>query len=397
MSDLERYPSYVVCVAQALSTSVQPMSIDALVDQVKDQRPMGKDARGAIYRALRQIYQAVPVAPSRYGWLSHLLQGASVRHPLTAEESRRGYFLLDELEHAVFFPQFFQNHRPEARALSIELMGGPVVRAEAAVERKTWSLKLGSPFVEWLDEVGGQGHDDIIITVRDAVAGVYVVRLQPHEARDEESIANRNLLLAQAAEDLVASTRRTTKIVPTWEMAALLIGRGLFADFVPPDDLHMVLQRHSSLVLRNGIGYSENDADVTSRSDMEAPVLVESDLLDEPFENSSDWLNAPQPGGAFIDGADEDDLCADYEAYLDAAQDAATEVEPLSHGDYHLLEAELETLIGLEQEFGYLLPDQQARLDLLADRLFLDPDTLRSDDQDPADSSDRDEPPLWQS
>ena len=68
---------------------------------------------------------------------------------------------------------------------------------------------------------------------------------------------------------------------------------------------------------------------------------------------------------------------------------------PLSHSDYHLLEAELEMLISLEQEFGYLMPDQQTRVDELADRLFIDPDVLRSSEQDAADD-DFDGPQFWQ-
>ena len=66
----------------------------------------------------------------------------------------------------------------------------------------------------------------------------------------------------------------------------------------------------------------------------------------------------------------------------------------LSHSDFHLLEAELETLVALEQEFGYLLPDQSARKDQLIERLFIDPETLL--DNDLPDYPDFDEPPFWE-
>ena len=98
----------------------------------------------------------MPVSPGHYGWLSHLLSGAVFRHPLTSEETRRGYLLLDELEHTVFFPQFFQHYRPDDRVLTIELFGGPTIRAEAAIERKTWSLRLGQEFADWIDELGAK-------------------------------------------------------------------------------------------------------------------------------------------------------------------------------------------------------------------------------------------------
>ena len=156
-------PSYVDCVAGVLSASSEPVNMEALIAHVQRQRPIGKDARNAIYRAVKQIYQAVPVAHGQYGWLTHLLQGSFFRHPLTAEEAGKGYLMLDELEHAVFFPQFFQTQRPESRRLSIELYGGETVSAEASIENKTWSLALGADFVEWVEEQGGQGQDDIII------------------------------------------------------------------------------------------------------------------------------------------------------------------------------------------------------------------------------------------
>ena len=156
MRQSENYPSYVSSVARALSASSQPLSIDALVQQVSGDRPANKSTRSAVYRALKQLYQAVPLGAGRYGWLSHLLQGNTFRHNLGPDEVRRGFLLLDELEHAVFFPQFFQNHRPEPRTLTIEFLGGVRITADAAIERKMWSLKLGKPLVEWIDEQGGQ-------------------------------------------------------------------------------------------------------------------------------------------------------------------------------------------------------------------------------------------------
>jgi hypothetical protein len=87
--------------------------------------------------------------------------------------------------------------------------------------------------------------------------------------------------------------------------------------------------------------------------------------------------------------------CQDYEEYLEQLAESGRLMTPLSHSDYHLLEAELEMLISLEQEFGYLMPDQQTRVDELADRLFIDPDALRSSEQDAADD-DFDGPQFWQ-
>ena len=401
MEQSERYPSYVVSVANALSTSVQPLTIDALVEKVRGQRPTSKGVRSAVYRALKQLYQAVPVGEGQYGWLTHLLQGNVFRHPLSAEEARRGFLMLDELEHAVFFPQFFQTHRPDSRNLKIELMGGEVVECEAAIERRTWSLRLGPPFIEWVEEQGGQGHDDIIIMVIDAAAGHYMLRLQPREARDEDVIYDRNMIVALAAEEMVADWRRSGQSVPTWELAALLIGRSLFADSTPPDDLHLLLQRHSNLALLNGKGYvikSAQDVNSTrapARSTKSSSSIESTSTgLPRQVENSSEGEMDFGPED-FEDG--EVDSCQDYEEYLEQLAESGRLTTPLSHSDYHLLEAELEMLVSLEQEFGYLLPDQQTRVNELADRLFIDPEVLRSSEQEGYDDEDdADGPQFWQ-
>ena len=88
--------------------------------------------------------------------------------------------------------------------------------------------------------------------------------------------------------------------------------------------------------------------------------------------------------------------CASYEAYLDSCRDVDEISEPLSHSDFHLLEAELETLISLEYEFGYLLPEQQARKEQLAEQLYINPDTLLDDDTDLPDYPDEDDSHFWE-
>jgi hypothetical protein len=393
-------------VAQALSGSPRPLSIDALVAQVGRQRPVGSGARGAIYRAVKQLYQAVPVAPSQIGWFSHLLRDNSFRHPLSTNEVRRGFLLLDELEHAVFFPEFFQNQSGDDRVLAVDLFGGSSVTAQVAIERKTWSLRLGQPFVAWVDEQGGEGRDDLIITVRDAVAGVYSFRLQPHEARDEEIVRGRNVQLALAAEELMSALRSDEKVLPVWELVALLVGHGLYTEPVPPDDLHMVLQRYSLLRHRDDVGFmlTENVSAGAARrlnppgSAMALEERVRGPVAwdDDKSSPADDDDEEPVAAGGF-DGGD-DEPCDDYAGYLEQHRVMNPQRPPLSHGDYHLLEAELESLLGLEQEFGYLLPEQLQRVDELADRLYLDPDTLRSELEYPDDFDDPelDEPPFWQ-
>lgn len=101
-------------------------------------------------------------------------------------------------------------------------------------------------------------------------------------------------------------------------------------------------------------------------------------------------------GPEFFGDPGDEDSCQDYEEYLEQHQQATPGRTPLSHSDYHLLEAELETLVGLEQEFGYLLPEQQARVDELAERLYIDPESLRGADEGPPYDDEFGGPTYWQ-
>jgi hypothetical protein len=404
MTKLDRYPSYAACVANALSNSRQPLSVDLLLTKIAGQRPLGKGARSAVYRAIGQLFQAVPVGPGRYGWLSHLLAGTQFRHPLTSEETRRGFLLLDELEHIVFFPQFFQENRPEERVLTIDLFGGATIHAEASIERKTWSLQLGPKFTEWFEELGGQSKDDLLIHVIDAVAGHYELRLNLREMRDERAIRNRNIQLALLAEELVAEDRRTRPAMPTWELVARLVGRGFFNEAPAADDLHYVLHEFSMLRFRDGLGYQlelvEDNEDYEGRRQMAHALAMEIDDVDGATMSDSIidalWdiatVNAPDESYA---GEGDDEHCVSYQTYLDNLNMVEPGADALSHDDFHLLEAELELLVRLEQEFGRLLHDQEERKEYLAEFLFIDPEEFLENDWDSPDDPDEAAPPFW--
>lgn len=403
MTKLDRYPSYAACVANALSNSRQPLSVDLLLTHIAGQRPLGKSARSAVYRAIGQLFQAVPVGPGRYGWLSHLLTDSIFRHPLTSEEARRGFLLLDELEHIVFFPQFFQANRPEERSLTIELFGGPTILAEASIERKTWSLQLGPEFTAWFEEQGGQSKDDLLIQVADALAGHYRLRLNLREMRDERAIRHRNIQLALLAEELVAEDRRTRPAMPTWELVARLIGRGFFNELPAADDLHYVLHEFSMLRFRDGLGYqlelSGENEDYQSRRQLAYSIAMESGDGDAGAASQEQLMEVLWDNLATADSPQEangdDDHCVSYQTYLDNFQIVEPNGEALTHDDFHLLEAELEMLVRLEQEFGRLLRDQEERKEYLAALLFIDPEEFSEDDWDMPDDPDEATPPFW--
>ena len=407
MSRTDRYPSYMACVADVLSKSSQPVSVEGLMAAVADQRPLGKGAHTAIKKAIKQLFQVVPAGAGRYGWLSRLLDGAVIRHTLAHDEIRRGFVLLDELEHIALFPQFFQTNQPTHRTLSIELFGGPVIHTEMSNERKTWSLNLGEEFTAWLDDSGAQSKDDILFGVVDAERGHYQLRLNLHEMRDETDIRNRNIRLALVAEEIVAEDRSDLAAMPAWVLASRLIGRGVFNESPSPDSFHHVLHEYSLLHLRNGVNYVLIPADKPHDRDQRRFALTVTrdqgrdggeDGLERDIFVASEW-GEPAMKRTDYDADPEqfapDDECETYQAYLEAFYTEQPGGAPVSHEDFHLLEAELEGLVNLEQDFGRLLTEQLARLEYLAALLYIDPDEFLAGEWDWTDGPDNNGPQFW--
>jgi hypothetical protein len=413
MAKDREYPSYFTCVAEILSNSKTPLSVDTLVSRIANKRPVGNGVRSAVYQAISKLYQAIPVGPGRFGWLSCLLSDQYFRHPLGRNEIKKGTLLLDELEHAVFFPQFFQTHRPDTRLISVELMGGPTLQVHAEVERGTWALRLGPAFVKWVDQTGGANEDDLLIQVKDAVNGEYGVRLQPKESRQEDLIRKRNVVLSRAAEQIVGKDRKSRTAMPVWELAGALIGQSVYSDEIPPDDMHFVLHEYSNLRLLDDAGYTTDGQDDSTGgaaphgrevpSKAEKPpknryeFLIENwdgAGLDQIFQgNGHSGIPSLEWGRGELSSADsEGEECEAYQAYLSELKESAPDMSPLNHIEFHLLEAELEMLVSLEHEFGYLMPEQERRKNELADRLFIDPDFLLGGDWDQDDHGDV---PFW--
>lgn len=411
-----KLPDYFTFVANALQGAQQPLTVDELVKLTVQHLPASSEKPHAmINRALEKLFQAVPITANTYGWLSTLLQSNWIRHPLTTEEAEQGFLLMDELEHAAFFPNFFQTHRSDGRILQIELLGGPTIQAEAYIERKTWSLKLGDTFVRWVDELGGQGRDDLLIYVKDAAAGHYVLRLQPREARVDSEIQEKNIKLALMAEELIRQNRHMWDVMPTWELAARLVANGAFAESTPPDDLHCILHQYSLLhysgsgyMLKSDVEHSLQPNEPFALSTYTDPFQhLEPANSDSAGQSTSEHDRYAWGEGTAIEETqelwqvDNDHSSAghsggldDYDAYLDSLCRMGLIDSPLSLDQFMLLQHELEFLVGLERQFGYLLPEQKKRqIDLKA--LLLVDASLADSDIDSTDRPDLDDPFMW--
>ena len=93
----------------------------------------------------------------------------------------------------------------------------------------------------------------------DNEAGRFTLRLQPKEMRDAQAMDLRNLAVAIVAEEILRLDRKLRTFMPVWDLVALLIGQGLFQDPIPPDELHLIMARYSTLRYHQGQGYALPD------------------------------------------------------------------------------------------------------------------------------------------
>ena len=78
MAKDRQYPSYFTCVAEILSNSKTPVSVDTLVSRIAVKRPVGSGARSAVYQAISKLYQAIPVGGPIAGCGADRRQGQKV-------------------------------------------------------------------------------------------------------------------------------------------------------------------------------------------------------------------------------------------------------------------------------------------------------------------------------
>ncbi|MFN2202307.1 MAG: hypothetical protein ACK2UO_13945 [Caldilineaceae bacterium] len=417
-------PEFAARLTETLSASPRPVTIEALVRSICGAQPPTATTHRTIEQALHNIYQAVPVGRNQYGWLSNLLAGTTYCHPLSTSEIETGRMLLDELEHCVFFPEYFQDHLHKLRTVEISLFGADTVQAGLVARRNVWMLDLGEPYVQWLFDLGVERRDDLLIRVVDARAGRYELRARLRELRDEKAIEARNIRMAMLAEELVAEDSRTRDFMPAWDLAARLIGRGFFNDPLPPKDLHYVLSEYCMLRMVKGAGFqldaeaaaaiygSQSNAETRGQdygaADVPAawsqPISDSTAHADGPLQRHESYGTQSEMEGesgmddeSGMDGEIEldDEICPAYQDYLDKYEEDPGDFVQLQHDEFHLLEAELDMLIQLEVEFDGLLPEQEARKSVLAGRLYIDPETLADMIWETPDDPYEEDPPFW--
>jgi hypothetical protein len=177
--------------------------------------------------------------------------------------------------------------------------------------------------------------------------------------------------------------------------------------------MQYVLSEYSMLRFVEGMGYQldveaaarifgqEKAASANARTDAEHTMArPQRDYADSAHghrENTpdDDRESFQTITGGKVESDMDDEICPAYQDYLDSYEQDSFRQPRLKHKDFHLLEAELDLLVQLEAEFSGLLPEQVARKEALASRLYIDPDTLANMGWDVPDDPSFEDPPFW--
>jgi hypothetical protein len=84
----------------------------------------------------------------------------------------------------------------------------------------------------------------------------------------------------------------------------------------------------------------------------------------------------------------------EYDRYLDKLFQSGIMDSPFTEHEYRMLRAELESLVQMEEKFGYLLSEQRNRQHDLVACLLIDPSSLSRKNANYPKNNDHDEPPF---
>lgn len=227
--------------------------IELLVAADPDNPP--KSPRGSVRSAVRSSGLIMPTGKNRFGWLPRRLQGARLRHTITASdlEARRLSWDTDLL-----IGQWPAAEEPESRRarepITWKVDEGPSFTLELKEEEGFYSEPEASLWA-WLTEQKAGAGDDIIVTVLDQTSTEFSIRVESRAERNVSLIEERNRHVKRRIENYL-TTQRDGLAKPRM-IAADLLSANCFHDSIPPQSLSNLLP--SEVTARYGTAAPADD------------------------------------------------------------------------------------------------------------------------------------------
>jgi hypothetical protein len=239
----ETKPSYADLVHQVVREATEPLPFDEIMRRVNALLPIRtKNPKNTIRNAISQSRLIVNTGEGRYGWIYRVINGSSLRQPLSESDLAQHQLAYTEELRDALWPAFFEvQKRADRSPVRLQLPNSAVV--EWTLEflgEAHWGTHGAPEFWDWLKSLKAQPGDELIFHVLDGEARRYAVEFQPRAERDEDAIAARNQQVVQAA---LAYFRRTAAGAPLWDISSHLLATGQYKQPVPPDPLVQIWTR----------------------------------------------------------------------------------------------------------------------------------------------------------
>lgn len=227
-------------VLRVLREAHQPLTVEEILAGVQKLAPVhSANPRNTMRKAISQMFLVQPTSDGRYAYLPYLLSDNHFRHPIDRTELLNQYFLLGPELVTALWPATFEiaKRRSESSAI-LQLDGQEAEATRVYREVEGWGMQGDARFWSWLESQSPHPGDELVFTVLDADARRYAVSLARREERDEGQIAERNLQLANLAENLLKAAHDAVTLS---SVAVRLIGLEAYRNPVPPDPLAAIL------------------------------------------------------------------------------------------------------------------------------------------------------------
>ncbi|MFA5503964.1 MAG: hypothetical protein WC314_08695 [Vulcanimicrobiota bacterium] len=253
--------SYTDIVHQIVREAEDNLSLNEIVERLsketEDNPP--KNARSTTRSAMRNSILIQSVGRDQYSWMPRQLKEARIRVTLHSQDLCEGKLHWDTDALLALWPSFDEPEtRREREDVTWVLETGAQVALSLQEHEEVLFSESGPVLRSWLEEVGAQAGDDLIVVCVDPAKHRFEVSYQKRAERNEKLIGGRNRSIKRKMEEFLA-TQRDHVAKPREIMASLVAGRA-YHDSTPPQSLSNLLP--DKVLERYGARVSADDFEV---------------------------------------------------------------------------------------------------------------------------------------
>jgi tetratricopeptide (TPR) repeat protein len=274
--------SYTDIVHFIVRDSEENLSLNEIVEklsEVTEENPP-KNPRSTARSAIRNSILIQSVGRDQHGWMPHLLKEARVRVTLQERDLSQSKLFWDTDALLTMWPAFDE---PETRRERPDIFwtlesGAKISLSLQEEEEEVLFSEMGSVLHSWIEEVGAQPGDDLIVWCADPVNHSFEVSYLGRSERNEKLISGRNRSVKRKMEEFLA-TQRDHMAKPREIMASLVASRS-YQDSIPPQSLSNLLPEE--VISRYGARVPEDKFDGGAKESIESK---ESKVIPFPKQN----------------------------------------------------------------------------------------------------------------